>query len=578
MADPTPYDPDYSFSDYQASNPTRPLPGPRVDDELANIATTTTETINALKDVRRSDGALVNGIVTPDTLSDDTRSLLTRLGDVSLATEDQAEAGTDNETFMSPLRARQALDDKMGYLVFPQSADFGAAADGSTDDTAALQAANDYAYANGLTLVLRGSYRTTATINITCATVLSLDAAITKDVSDSEAVRFVGGVGGADADFTSIIGKLTAGQSSKPSAGQTSAHAFVFEDVIHAEFGHLSTGHCAYGFYNDNTSAFGHFWGNRIGQLTCRGCVQGYLSLPINAWGGHTENFVGVAYFNGKELSDPAMLPKENFPVFVDNAEGLVFGTLNMEWTRCVSGTRPFFRVYNDSTLIINALHFEGNEKTAAGDAGIFEIANGGGNSTNVSVRNLHLNNNVQSAGTLSLVLAGTSAVGTCSVDNFSGTVASNTWTDFRLNDTDGPFTVALGPSSNWANYFTANRKGVVPSGFAPNIWYGGTPDETGNAISNPGASIDVGKASFVRLTGAASASLATIVMSARNGERTRVLTLVNNTSGAVTITGSGNIKRPYGSSFDLTLAASRSALIVLNLTNNIADVMGLSV
>lgn len=108
MADPSKYNPEYSFSGYQASNPSRPLPAPSLDNELANIAASVDEAVEAIKDVRRSDGALKNGVVTPDSLSDDTRSLLTRLGDVSLATEAQAEAGTDNETFMSPLRTRQA--------------------------------------------------------------------------------------------------------------------------------------------------------------------------------------------------------------------------------------------------------------------------------------------------------------------------------------------------------------------------------------------------------------------------------------------------------------------------------------
>lgn len=69
MADPTPYAPDYSFSGYQSTNPNRPLPGPRVDDELFNIAETTTSIIECLSDVRRSDGKLPNGIVTRESLA-----------------------------------------------------------------------------------------------------------------------------------------------------------------------------------------------------------------------------------------------------------------------------------------------------------------------------------------------------------------------------------------------------------------------------------------------------------------------------------------------------------------------------
>ena len=62
MADPTKYTKGYSFEGYQANNPSKPLPAPRLDDELENIATSIDETIDALKDIRRSDGALKNGI------------------------------------------------------------------------------------------------------------------------------------------------------------------------------------------------------------------------------------------------------------------------------------------------------------------------------------------------------------------------------------------------------------------------------------------------------------------------------------------------------------------------------------
>lgn len=71
MADPTKYDPSYNFSNYQASNPATPLPGSQVDIQFQALKTTTSETIDALKDIRRSDGALKNGIVTADSLASD---------------------------------------------------------------------------------------------------------------------------------------------------------------------------------------------------------------------------------------------------------------------------------------------------------------------------------------------------------------------------------------------------------------------------------------------------------------------------------------------------------------------------
>lgn len=69
MADPTKYTPSYDFSDYQASSPSTPLPGAQVDIQFQALKTTTDEAIDAIKDIRRSDGALKNGIVTADSLA-----------------------------------------------------------------------------------------------------------------------------------------------------------------------------------------------------------------------------------------------------------------------------------------------------------------------------------------------------------------------------------------------------------------------------------------------------------------------------------------------------------------------------
>jgi hypothetical protein len=89
MADPTKYGRDYSFTGYQANNPADPLPGNKVDTELDNVASSLEETIDALADVRRSDGALKNGIVTEDSLADDVLQVFQE--QVDAATE-QAEA------------------------------------------------------------------------------------------------------------------------------------------------------------------------------------------------------------------------------------------------------------------------------------------------------------------------------------------------------------------------------------------------------------------------------------------------------------------------------------------------------
>lgn len=69
MSDPTDYVPDYSFSGFQSSSPSSPLPATKLDAELASISTAITNHASAIEDVRRSDGALKNNIVTYDSLS-----------------------------------------------------------------------------------------------------------------------------------------------------------------------------------------------------------------------------------------------------------------------------------------------------------------------------------------------------------------------------------------------------------------------------------------------------------------------------------------------------------------------------
>lgn len=73
MADPTKYTPGYSFSAYQASNPADPLPADEVDTEFANVKAASSQSVAAIKDIRRSDGKLRNGIVTSDSLSQGVR-------------------------------------------------------------------------------------------------------------------------------------------------------------------------------------------------------------------------------------------------------------------------------------------------------------------------------------------------------------------------------------------------------------------------------------------------------------------------------------------------------------------------
>ena len=69
MADPSKYTPTYSFTGFQAQYPTSPMPAPRLDEQFDNISQSLNQGVDALRDIRRSDGKLKNQIVTPETLS-----------------------------------------------------------------------------------------------------------------------------------------------------------------------------------------------------------------------------------------------------------------------------------------------------------------------------------------------------------------------------------------------------------------------------------------------------------------------------------------------------------------------------
>ncbi len=163
MADPSKYTPDYSFTDYQTSEPTRPLPGVRVDVELAAIAESIDESVDAIKDVRRSDGALKNEIVTVESLSP---QVAAGVGSGALAAQEAAEAAQEAaETAQTAAELAQSGAEAAetgavaaqaaaegaaeGLPINPKQAPFNAKGDGATDDYAAITAAFAAAASSG---------------------------------------------------------------------------------------------------------------------------------------------------------------------------------------------------------------------------------------------------------------------------------------------------------------------------------------------------------------------------------------------------------------------------------------------
>lgn len=87
------YEPQFDFSDFQSTNPTRPLPGHQLDVELWNISDDVTGLRTDLKKIQRSDGALNNGIVKFETLAPDViPRLLVSQGGQTVAFATRADA------------------------------------------------------------------------------------------------------------------------------------------------------------------------------------------------------------------------------------------------------------------------------------------------------------------------------------------------------------------------------------------------------------------------------------------------------------------------------------------------------
>lgn len=73
---PTPFVPGFNYTNYQSLYPTVPLPANQVDNDYADLKTTTDSLIFRLQQVQRSDGALVNQSVMPITLDPSVLALM----------------------------------------------------------------------------------------------------------------------------------------------------------------------------------------------------------------------------------------------------------------------------------------------------------------------------------------------------------------------------------------------------------------------------------------------------------------------------------------------------------------------
>jgi len=66
VSQPPAFNRSFSFSNFQAANPSLPIPGSQVDLELNNAKSTFDGVLTNLAQIQRDDGALKNGSVTFD--------------------------------------------------------------------------------------------------------------------------------------------------------------------------------------------------------------------------------------------------------------------------------------------------------------------------------------------------------------------------------------------------------------------------------------------------------------------------------------------------------------------------------
>lgn len=99
MADPTLFTPGYSYTGWQSANPEDPLPAQNVDNDMAMIAAAIGELVAAVKDIRRSDGALQNGVVTAESLAADiSATIIAAVTDLAEGYRDQAAVSATTAT------------------------------------------------------------------------------------------------------------------------------------------------------------------------------------------------------------------------------------------------------------------------------------------------------------------------------------------------------------------------------------------------------------------------------------------------------------------------------------------------
>lgn len=161
----------YSFSAWQANNPSDPLPAQELDNQITVLANGHNALVSAVGDVRRADGNLQNGVVSLDSLDPDLAAFFNGLQAVTVAdisstafaTQAEAQAAVSNVKIMTPLMTKYTIDSLRPYVTQAQAA----AGTATTGVLSPLRATQHFAsrfytllYAYGPTTVASGSSAT----------------------------------------------------------------------------------------------------------------------------------------------------------------------------------------------------------------------------------------------------------------------------------------------------------------------------------------------------------------------------------------------------------------------------------